>query len=965
MIDSGSTDGTLAIARGWPVRIVTMAPENWSYPRALNLGAGMTTGEVIVCLSAHCLPTNERWLENLLRHFDDPVVAGVWGKNEHPRRTPEEPGPPVRQRPGSYNYHNRMWGLSNANSAIRRDLWERFPFDEGLPATEDKAWGMEAMTRGYELVYDPSAAVFHESHSVTAAFVRNRAVVEGFGMIFPDHRARSSGSLAVLGRALWRTVAHHVTQPSLEMIKADLKRGVSVVSALLGSYVGGRSGRANEVPGMALVGRGDHPDSITRRSPVRVPSGTWSLVALTLGFIWAVFMLSRYFSRALDLLHFQDLELSRDLYSLSFLGSLPHFDLADLALWSYPNLTGSVIRSLASIGGAVIVLMAADGAGRLLQRLIDLRAERPLIRVCFRLSMGFGVISLLTLGLASAGLLTRISIWLMSLSLAAFSVGPTAAEVRSIARRARRGPVSPWPAIAAVFLFVGFLLALAPEHQYDAVWYHLGLPRLWLESGGLVFMPTEYVSLYPMTWELIYTLGMGVGGPGAAKLLHFAALPLSAAVVAALARRATPSVPPLLPVAIFVSIPTVLWEATTAYIDLALTFHVSLLLFAIIRFVDTRRDVWLWLGAVNLGMALATKHLALMVVPLVVPGLVLAMRRADGRWSAGVRPALILLSGVALAVPWYVRSYLETGNPVFPELFSVFGAPPEWWDATTEYGLDGFKAVFGRPRTLANLALLPWDITVHGAKYGGSFGPLLLLLAPAALTSRLTTAAKWLALFAIAYFALWASPLSSFQLRFLLPLTPIMALFAAQGAIAASRLMATNGMSRGIRLARWSLAALMILNLPFFMSLHEVDRSGWQGWLTHVAHEIHFDVVLGKETEEEFLARRLPSYLAWEYAEANLAPDSRVLNFMDEDNLYAELDWVAAHATSMRPAVQGSQATDPLPAFDSLGLTHILVSPDHLRDQSQIPPILQPEILASGFERVYEDPRAVLLRRRP
>jgi hypothetical protein len=200
----------------------------------------MATGDVIVCLSAHCVPTNTEWLANLLKHLDDPTVAAVWGKNEHPRREPEPAGPPIRQRPGTYNYENRMWGLSNANSAIRRDLWKQFPFDERLPATEDKAWGMEAMARGYSLVHEPAAAVYHESHSVITAFKRNRAVVEGFSMIFPEHREHASGSLAVLARALWRTIRHHLREPSPKMLLQDFKRGISAVSALLGGYIADR-----------------------------------------------------------------------------------------------------------------------------------------------------------------------------------------------------------------------------------------------------------------------------------------------------------------------------------------------------------------------------------------------------------------------------------------------------------------------------------------------------------------------------------------------------------------------------------------------------------------------------------------------------------------------------------------------------------------------------------------------------
>lgn len=240
VIDSGSTDGTLEVAREYPVRVATIDPHEWSYPRALNLGASLTAGDVIVSLSAHCVPTSAAWLDHLTKHFSDPVVAGVWGPNVRPGATPE-PEPPQRQKPGTYTYETRMWGLSNANAAIRRELWELFPFDERLPATEDKAWGLEAMTRGYDLVYEPAAGVWHETHPVASAYRRNRAVVEGFNLIFPEYREHSSGTLAVLGRAAWRTASQRVREPSMRGMARDLKRGVSAVSALIGGYVADRT----------------------------------------------------------------------------------------------------------------------------------------------------------------------------------------------------------------------------------------------------------------------------------------------------------------------------------------------------------------------------------------------------------------------------------------------------------------------------------------------------------------------------------------------------------------------------------------------------------------------------------------------------------------------------------------------------------------------------------------------------
>ena len=62
---------------------------------------------------------------------------------------------------------------NNANAAIRRDLWEQHPFDEKLPGLEDAGWAKDWMLRGYRVVYEPSAAVFH-IHEETWPQIRRR-----------------------------------------------------------------------------------------------------------------------------------------------------------------------------------------------------------------------------------------------------------------------------------------------------------------------------------------------------------------------------------------------------------------------------------------------------------------------------------------------------------------------------------------------------------------------------------------------------------------------------------------------------------------------------------------------------------------------------------------------------------------------------------------------------------------------
>jgi glycosyltransferase involved in cell wall biosynthesis len=238
VIDSGSTDPTLAIAARYPVQILEIASDDWSYPRALNVAAARAGGEILVCLSAHCRPVDELWLGAMLGHFDAPDVAGVWGPDLRPGRPRVVPGPPSLQRPGSYTVENRTWGLSNANSAIRQDLWEEFPFDEKLPAAEDKAWAMEAMQRGYSIVHEPRAAVWHAPHTVRNAYERNRKVMEGFKMMFPELEDPVAGMLSRVAGAARDVLVYNLRNRDLRTLWQDVRRAPSIIAAVVGGYLG-------------------------------------------------------------------------------------------------------------------------------------------------------------------------------------------------------------------------------------------------------------------------------------------------------------------------------------------------------------------------------------------------------------------------------------------------------------------------------------------------------------------------------------------------------------------------------------------------------------------------------------------------------------------------------------------------------------------------------------------------------
>ena len=607
---------------------------------------------------------------------------------------------------------------------------------------------------------------------------------------------------------------------------------------------------------------------------------------------------------------------------------------------AFPYWHEATARALRSLAGVAVTLLAAWGLGRLCMGTVFGKPERDRSAVRaerFTYTLTFGLFSL-------AMLLSALA-WLHAYRPATAAIVLVSGAGVSIALLMRWGLPTltvrgrhEWPSghtllpLAGIFIALSFALvgALAPEIEHDALWYHLWLPQRWLDAGGPVDIVDEYVSLYPLAWQLLYGGATVIGGQGAAKLLHFCCLPLLASATWLLARSLFPRANAMIAAALAVMSPTIIWEATTAYVDLALALFLTLSVDALVRFERTSNRRWLVVGAVMMGAALSIKHLALLALAslaLVLLARAVALRLLPG--SHVRNAAMFVVIALAVPLPWYVRAIAASGNPFFPDLYAVFGArPAERWSPRTERALDGFKSRFGPARSLGTMALLPWDVAVHGARYGGTFGPAFLILVPLACCgSRLGGSARQVAAGVGVYLLLWASPISSFQLRFLVPLLPILAVFAAAGF---ARLTDAAGIVLGTRapgLLMVPLAAMLLLNLPPFTRLHERDRVGLTGWLTHVPRAAPTRVVLGALSLEQYLTESVPSYAAWTFIDTTLPPSSRILTFSTGDHLYSSRSRIWSDATAAYPVTWGAPRGREIAvatAAQNMGISHVL-----------------------------------------
>ncbi len=184
IVDSGSTDRTLEIARRYPVKIYEIKPEDFTFGYSLNYGFQMAKGKYVVCLSAHALPLSRDWLEILISNFSDDKVAAVMCKVlPWPDCNPFDKRGLLKK----YNVSkqpitgNPPFFFSNANSAIRKSIWGKIKFNEKLPAVEDQDWIQKVRKQNYIIIYEPSVQVYH-SHNETLKQIFRRYYREPYAL---------------------------------------------------------------------------------------------------------------------------------------------------------------------------------------------------------------------------------------------------------------------------------------------------------------------------------------------------------------------------------------------------------------------------------------------------------------------------------------------------------------------------------------------------------------------------------------------------------------------------------------------------------------------------------------------------------------------------------------------------------------------------------------------------------------
>ena len=490
----------------------------------------------------------------------------------------------------------------------------------------------------------------------------------------------------------------------------------------------------------------------------------------------------------------------------------------------------------------------------------------------------------------------------------------------------------PWTYVLLLLLFLAAVVWISaldflPPLEKDSLIHHLAVPKLWLQDGGMVERPWLVYSYYPMNLQLLYLIPLALGADWGAKFIHFGFGLLTSGLLFFYLRPRLGRNWGLLAALLFLTTPAVMRLATSAYVDLGLTFFITASLLSLLRWHETRLTRYFLWSALALGLALGVKYNGLIGLPiLALWSMALASRQGQKTGRVFLTGTVYVLLALAAFSPWAIKNYLATGNPLYP-LFNGFFGLAAGDQSGQSFGVFTLRHYyFGEP--LWQSLLVPLRIFFIGRDFSHQFfdgvlNPFLLLLPPLALIRSKAAELRPMAGLVV-YWILVVLFQSLFVIRYMVPVLPVLVILSVYGLKEIKDFMGKRVRSR-LGAGVWILIPVMLLALNANWAHGFWQKRDPWAYLT------------GKESRENYLVRHVDHYPAMAYLNSHLPDTARVLLlFVGSRGYYCDRDYLySAHFSGevLRPIIDGATSGEDIQrGLAKLGVTHILTRESMLVD---------------------------------
>ena len=652
----------------------------------------------------------------------------------------------------------------------------------------------------------------------------------------------------------------------------------------------------------------------------------------------------------------QAIHLSRLIYALAYATFLLLRFVGIQQLSSSGQPSFLILRIFSLLQWLLILILAGAMGYTIFSRLQSTKKNDPLLELTISTSLGFGFLATLLSALGFLQILSVITVQGLTLILLViFGIQCSEFIERSrilIVDVLHRLRVStPTLKVLALFVLILTLLTLintlSPPWDYDGLMYHLLGPQQFLDAGGFFPNLDNWYVNGPFSIEMLFTIGLSLGDDIFPKLIHYSFWIMLSLATFSWAKRWFSQPAASIALALILGVPALPIWASFAYIDLAWSLFEFLAFACIFTWREDEDQSWLILAGSFTGLAMASKYLGLfgaLILGLFFLFTVIELKRPLFSWNLFA----LVLPAAAFAFPWYLKNLLWLQNPIYP---LVWGGPA--WDMLRLNQYNAYLGSFGVGNGFLDFILLPWNVYAQNEAFGAVMNrndiPNVLFLL-ALFTSLLIKdkRVRLLSLICLLRLGVWF--LGSQQLRFLVPIYPILSILGALSIIALSARFSDR---RSLQLFLPTLSIALIF-IPTFYQVQILRQ-----YRT-------IDVLSGQESKHDFLHRAVGDYAATRFIHKELPETARVLLLGDGRGYYCGPKCIPDpdHFHWARQIVNLDPNTSISTWLTQMDVTYLMISIEDLDFLLQHDPTgimfdalekLSPLSLQECFEQVYED----------
>ncbi len=550
-----------------------------------------------------------------------------------------------------------------------------------------------------------------------------------------------------------------------------------------------------------------------------------------------------------------------------------------------------------------IVLISAALGGRLLS-IIRFEARNSTEHLLLSTGLGLGALQYLPFSLFSVGLGHPAVIRAAAVAVTAL----LAVDIRKALGRfhglIRSSNAPTWLrvfiSLYALLLAASFLRALSPSLAGDGLDYHLTAATRPLQTGRFVYLPTLTYTNWPCGTEMLFSLLLGISYKAPSALIQFAAGLLVCGTIWVLANRLSGKTTAVISLILLLLITDFWAEICVSMVDVTLTAFTMLAIMCLQHvFLDENESETRWdvLAALFAGLAATTKLTGFWVI-VCSSSMYILIQFKRSRSISPIRTFVFTATSVAVVTPWLIKSWVLTGNPIYPLLYRWLGGIE--WSATAWTRFQLAHLIYNTPR---GMQPTPAVLQHTHLMYASAGVAVFIAIAIGAWRTRrycvlLTAFGVFLACISIGNY---------FNPRFLMPALP--ALLVVVGCW-------ISGIRR-LQTREWMLSCIALsLIIPLL-------QKSPKAWVPNLPDAV--ELALGRLSAETYQLDNISEYHVSAYANSHLPSTARILiDGRQSTGLYHAVAMISAF--NLQDSLHFGSQTELITDLRRLGVTNLVLT---------------------------------------